>query len=415
MTPPRGSGASEGRDATVGHDRAVRAAWFLTPDERGNRATRIDRRRGESAPAYTSGNQVTVLVDGRAYYERLLAELASAPAGAVVHFTDWRGDPDERLDGPGTEVARVLAEAARREVAVRGLVWRSHPDEAHFSEQENLHLVETVNAAGGEVLLDERVRRDGSHHQKLFVIRRPGAPERDVAFVGGIDLCHGRHDDPAHQGDEQSIELDRRYGPRPPWHDLQLELRGPAVADVAWTFRERWEDPTRLDHRNPWRRLLAHVAAEPDRPSPLPAPAPDPPPAGEHAVQVLRTYAAKRPAFPFAPDGERSIARAYLKAFERARRLVYVEDQYLWSRAGADVLADRLREEPGLHLVAVVPRYPDRDGRFSGPPSRIGQQRALEHLRARQAVHASRSSTWSRPTGGPSTSMPRSASSTTSG
>ena len=108
----------------------------------------------------------------------------------------------------------------------------------------------------------------------------------------------------------------------------------------------------------------------------------DPPPAGRHAVQVLRTYPAKRPAVPFAPDGERSIARAYLKAFRRARRLVYVEDQYLWSGAAAALPRRRLRDEPGLHLVAVVPRYPDQDGRLSGPPYRIGQQRALELLRA---------------------------------
>ena len=380
MTPERPGSSTGHGDPNDAADPAI-AAWFLTPDERGNGATRIDRRRHAEPYAYTDGNQVTVLVDGRAYYDRLLAALEAAPSGSVVHFTDWRGDPDERLDGSGSEVARVLAELARRGVAVRGLVWRSHPDDAHFSEEENLHLVETVNEAGGEVLLDERVRRDGSHHQKLFVIRCPSHPELDVAFVGGIDLCHGRHDDPSHRGDEQAIELDRRYGPRPAWHDLQLELRGPAVADVAWTFRERWEDPTRLDHRNPWRRFLAHIAAEPDQPSPLPPAGTDPSPVGVHAVQVLRTYAAKRPPFPFAPDGERSIARAYLKAFGRARRLVYVEDQYLWSRAAADVLADRLRETPELHLVAVVPRYPDRDGRLSGPPYRIGQQQALEQLR----------------------------------
>ena len=153
-------------------------AWFLSPDDRGNPATEIDRRRGGGV-AYTVGNDVTVLVHGRSYYRRLLATLRDLQAGCWLHFTDWRGDPDERLDGPGTEVAGVLADLARRGVHVRGLVWRSHPDEAHFSEQENLHLVETVNGAGGEVLLDERVRRDGSHHQKLFVIRhrddaRPG-------------------------------------------------------------------------------------------------------------------------------------------------------------------------------------------------------------------------------------------------
>jgi phosphatidylserine/phosphatidylglycerophosphate/cardiolipin synthase-like enzyme len=354
--------------------------WFLTADERGNPETEIDRRRRDSA-AFTTGNDVRVLVHGAEYYPRLLDSLNDLRAGDWIHFTDWRGDPDERLDGPGTEIARVLAGAARRGVHVRGLVWRSHTDRAHFSEQENLHLVETVNEAGGEVLLDERVRRDGSHHQKLFVIRHPGRPERDVAFVGGIDLCHGRRDDGRHAGDEQVIDLDPRYGQRPPWHDVQLEVRGPAVGDLAWSFRERWEDPTPLDHRNPWRARLARLAHEPVHPDPMPPAPPDPPPAGRHAVQVLRTYPAKRPRHPFAPDGERSIARAYLKAFARARRLVYVEDQYLWSGAAAGCLAERLREQPGLHVVAVVPRYPDRDGRLSGPPYRIGQQRAMDLLR----------------------------------
>jgi phosphatidylserine/phosphatidylglycerophosphate/cardiolipin synthase-like enzyme len=111
---------------------------------------------------------------------------------------------------------------------------------------------------------------------------------------------------------------------------------------------------------------------------PMPA---DPAPTGRHAVQVLRTYPAKRPPHPFAPEGERSIARAYIKAFARARQLVYVEDQYLWSAAAAGALAEQLREEPGLHVVAVVPRYPDRNGGLSGPVYRIGQQRAMELLR----------------------------------
>jgi hypothetical protein len=30
-------------------------------------------------------------------------------------------------------------------------------------------------------------------------------------------------------------------------------LRGPVVGDVAHTFRERWNDPTPFDHRNPIR------------------------------------------------------------------------------------------------------------------------------------------------------------------
>src|SRR4051812_22264453 len=186
-------------DVGVSGDSAP-ANWFLSPDDRGNPATQIDRRRGGDV-AYTDGNDVRVLIHGAEYFARLLAALDGLRPGGSIHFTDWRGGPGERLPGPGAGEAPGPARVAAPRVVVRGLVWRSHADQAHFSEQENLHLVDTVNEAGGEVLLDERVRRDGSHHQKLFVARQPDAPDEDVAFVGGIDLCHGRRDDESHDGD----------------------------------------------------------------------------------------------------------------------------------------------------------------------------------------------------------------------
>jgi phosphatidylserine/phosphatidylglycerophosphate/cardiolipin synthase-like enzyme len=238
-----------------------------------------------------------------------------------------------------------------------------------------------VNEAGGEVLMDERVRRAGCHHQKLVLLQHLGHEDEDVAFVGGIDLCHGRADDEHHHGDPQAIALDRRYGPRPAWHDVQLEVHGPAVGDIAETFRERWEDPTPLDHKNPWRTRFARLRKEPRRARPLPPMPPDPGAAGSLAVQVVRTYPAKRPPFPFAPQGERSVARAYVKALRRARSLIYLEDQYLWSDEVSGVLATALQRSPQLHLIAVVPRFPDSDGSLSGPPNRIGQQVAIRRIR----------------------------------
>jgi phosphatidylserine/phosphatidylglycerophosphate/cardiolipin synthase-like enzyme len=352
--------------------------WFLTPEERGNDATRIDRRRGGSG--WTEGNRVEVLVDGAEYFRRLLAALTATGAGDSVFLTDWQSDGDERLVGPGTEIGTVLATAAGRGVHVRGLLWRSHPRQAHFAEQENIAVAKKVNGAGGQVVLDERVRRGGSHHQKLVVIRRVSDPGADVAFEGGVDLCHGRHDDPGHHGDPQAIDLDRRYGSRPPWHDVQLEVRGPAIGDVEHTFRERWEEPTPLDHHNPVRAVVRRLAGEPRHPAPLPETGADPAPVGPHAVQVLRTYPSKRPAYAFAPVGERSVARAYLKAFRRARRLVYLEDQYLWSEHAAGALAGALREHPELRVIVVVPRYPDRGGRMTSAANRIGRERATKVL-----------------------------------
>jgi hypothetical protein len=61
-----------------------------------------------------------------------------------------------------------------------------------------------------------------------------------------------------------AVRIDPRYGRRPPWHDLQLEPHGPAVLDVDLTFRERWEDSTPPDHRNPLRAMWRRVSASPD-------------------------------------------------------------------------------------------------------------------------------------------------------
>src|SRR3954447_11311877 len=344
--------------------------WLLTSAERGNPATSIELR--HPGVAWTAGNLVTPLIHGRHYFDRLYEELCRTESGDVVLFTDWRGDPDERLTGAGTEVMDVLEGLARRGVQVKGLLWRSHPDRTRFSEEENRSLANDVNRAGGEVLLDERVRRFGSHHQKLFVVLHPQAPERDVAFVGGIDLCHERNDDERHLGDPQAIKIDARFGPTPAWHDIQAEIRGPAVGDIAETFAERWRDPHPLRRREPQRaRSLPPIHTHPvgaDRAE------------GPHVVQVLRTYPAKRPAYPFAPHGERSIARAYSKAFSRARRLIYIEDQYLWSADIARVIGRALEMQPELRVVVVVPRYPDEDGRTSGPPNRLGQIVAMRRL-----------------------------------
>lgn len=356
--------------------------WFLSRSERGNQAS--DVHTGvDGGREWSEGNLVTPLVHGAAYFARLHAELTALRAGDRVWFTDWRGDADERLLPDGPTIGDVLAGLARAGVEVRGLVWRSHGERisAPISGRSNELLGREINEAGGEVLLDQRVRLFGSHHQKMFVIRRRHDPSKDVAFVGGLDLSHSRRDDAGHKGDPQAVTMDARYGKRPPWHDAALELRGPVVADVLAVFAERWNDPHPLDRHTPYRMLLQRLARMPRHPGPLPATAPPPPPAGPHAVQLLRTYGVKRPPLPFAPAGERSIARAYAKAFARARSLIYIEDQYLWSAEIAAGIAAALRRNPDLTVIVVVPRYPDTDGPVAGPAKRIGQARAISALR----------------------------------
>jgi phosphatidylserine/phosphatidylglycerophosphate/cardiolipin synthase-like enzyme len=343
------------------------ASWFLAEGDRANPATDLR--------AFTTGNLVQPLVDGRSYFARLCAGLRATQAGDQVYFLDFRGDLDERLDGPGSEVGEVLGLAARRGVQVFGLLWRSQPKALQQSEKANAEFVRQIDEDGGQVLLDARTRRGGSHHQKLVVLRHPGSPARDVAFVGGIDLGYGRNDDSGHAGDPQVMEFPDAYGPRPPWHDIQAEVRGPAVHDLEHTFRERWYGSSVLDLPSPLRQLYDrayHMGAMTSRPLPEPT-ADRETRRGPHAVQVLRTYPARLRRYPFAPHGERSIAHAYRKAFARARRLVYLEDQYLWSRPVADIIAPALRDKPGLHVIAVVPRYPDSEGAITQMPGVLGR------------------------------------------
>ncbi|TQJ61221.1 phosphatidylserine/phosphatidylglycerophosphate/cardiolipin synthase-like enzyme [Arthrobacter sp. SLBN-83] len=362
-------------DSTVGK-------WFLNWVERGNPASDIQAG-GAGTPAWSEGNLVRPLVHGAAYFSRLQEELRGLQAGDRVWFTDWRGDADEQIAADGTTIGGLLAGLARSGVEVRGLVWRSHGERisAPISGRSNELLSRQINDAGGEALLDQRVRLFGSHHQKLVVIRRRDDPSRDVAFVGGIDLSHSRRDDAGHAGDPQAVKMDPKYGQRPPWHDAALELRGPVVADVLAVFAERWNDPHPLDRHTPYRMLLQRLARMPRHPKPLPEAAPPPPPAGPHAVQLLRTYGLKHPPFPFAPDGERSIARGYAKAFGQARSLIYIEDQYLWSPEVASGIAAALERNQELNVIIVVPRYPDSDGFLGGPPRRLGQLRAISMLR----------------------------------
>jgi phosphatidylserine/phosphatidylglycerophosphate/cardiolipin synthase-like enzyme len=357
--------------------------WLLTKSERANADSRLDdRHQGERA--WSEGNLVRPLIHGATYFAELHERLQATRSGDLVLFTDWQGDADEQLTGtPGSEVVEVLGQADERGVDVRGLIWRSHWEKLDFSASENRLLGRQLQARGAEALLDMRVRTGGSHHQKMVVIRHRDQPERDIAYVGGIDLCHSRRDDAEHRGDPQALAMAPEYGETPPWHDVMAAITGPAVYDVETVFRERWEDPTRLT-RHPvyWTQdKLLRMDMEPD-PLPEQTPPPPSPEGATHVVQLLRTYPNLRRGrdYPFARGGERSVARGYAKAIQRSQHLIYIEDQYLWGHQVGDVFTEALHRNPDLHVIAVVPLFTDQDGFMARTPQMLGRVRAMRQM-----------------------------------
>ena len=324
-------GRRRGRHAMLEQD------WFLTEEERGNPHTRI--------AAWTDGNAVRPLIDGKAYFAELYAAIERMEPGDLLLFTDWRGDPASGSAGR-PEIGDVLCAAAERGVSVKGLIWRSHWNALQFSAEENRRFGEEIEAAGGECLRDMRVRVGGSHHQKLVVLRHPGRPELDRAYVGGIDLCHGRRDTP------------RTRATRSRWRSPRSTARGRPGTTSSWRCAGRWSARSRprsgsagtTRRRCPATRCTGCTAGRATRTWTPTGCRRSCPTRRRRAmsVQLLRTYPHRRTAAIRSPPTANSASRA-----ATARRssgpgaLIYLEDQYLWSPKVASCFADALRENPG--------------------------------------------------------------------
>jgi phosphatidylserine/phosphatidylglycerophosphate/cardiolipin synthase-like enzyme len=137
-------------------------------------------------------------------------------------------------------------------------------------------------------------------------------------------------------------------------------------------FPRRWDDPARSAAiRSIFHDLLRRIER---KASVLPRMAQT---AARNAVQVR---ASMPPHGATRSPAERSVARGFRKAVGRARRLIYIEDQFLWSRDVANVIASALVASPSLHLVVVLPRFFDQASALTLRPNQVGREQAVRVL-----------------------------------
>ena len=162
-----------------------------------------------------------------------------------------------------------------------------------------------------------------SHHEKTVVV------DDRVAFVGGIDLT-------LDGGDPFDSPKHPSHG-HIGWHDAAVRIEGPAVADVAEAL------PAALARA---RRGVAPRASGQE-------------PKGDVELQVVRTI--PEGVFGALPAGDFSVFESYRRALRSAERLVYLENQFLWSPEIVSILADKLRNPPSddFRIVAVLPAHPN--------------------------------------------------------
>jgi phosphatidylserine/phosphatidylglycerophosphate/cardiolipin synthase-like enzyme len=313
-------------DASVGQ-----GVERLVVDHHRRRLRRIEQRGALDAPAGgwavpgrppRAGNRLEVLVDGAEALPRIADAIESAERSAWL--AGWYFSPGfhMRPHDRGT-LTDLLAEAARR-VEVRVLIWAGAPLPLFRPDRENVREVaEALRAAGVTVALDSRERPMHCHHEKLVIV------DGETAFVGGIDLTeyNGNRLDSSKHPARGTIG----------WHDVATELHGPIVADVADHFGMRWAEVTGDE---------------------LPAPPPQEV-AGDMELQLVRTVPER--IYDGLPRGEFTILESYMRALRSAQRLIYLENQFLWSPEIIAVLEEKLRHppDPEFRLLAVLPSRPN--------------------------------------------------------
>ena len=265
-----------------------------------------------------------VLIDG----ETALPSIAQAirAARSHVHIAGWHVSPDFELERGenATGVRELLAEAAER-IPVRVLLWAGAPLPVFNPPRRRVREVKHELCQGTRISceLDPREHPMHCHHEKLVLV------DDELAFVGGIDLTElsGDRFDHRHHPHRRSLG----------WHDASSRLRGPIVADVARHFSFRWQEVTGES---------------------LPQPS-EVPEVGDQTVQLVRTV--PQGVYPSLPKGDYRILEAYLRALRSAERLIYLENQFLWSPEVVEVLAAKLRDPPNedFRVVALLPVHPN--------------------------------------------------------
>lgn len=286
--------------------------------ERALDVSRLDYAHG-GFPA-RSGNALDVLVDGSEALPAIARELAAARSH--VHLAGWFFSPELGLSREEEPVIlrNLLAQLAER-IDVRLLSWKGAPVPLFKPSQREVR--EMLEALTRQTRIDACA--DGCtgfmhcHHEKAIVI------DDRVAFVGGIDLTldgGDPFDTPTHVA---------RGGIG--WHDAAVRIEGPAVADVAQHFRVRWHGATR--------ELLPRPAV--------------PAPTGDVTLQIARTIPAGT--YRAVRRGDYSILESYTAALRSAERLVYLENQFLWSPEIVAILAEKLRDPPSeeFRLLVLLP------------------------------------------------------------
>ena len=238
--------------------------------------------------AYTnmkSNNKAHWFSDGETYFADLASKLMEAKE--TIFITDWWMSPEvwllrpvpiitytsmayykqnKKESPPYSRLMDILYQCAVRGVKIYIQVYAEY---TYVLTLDSIHTQSTLTSLHPNIHVERHPLNTigflWSHHEKLVII------DQMIGYVGGLDLCWGRYDNNNHPIKEPPIRVespqyyfpgidysnarirdfdhvydylkesaDREKETRMPWHDVHCRLIGPAVADIARHFVERW-------------------------------------------------------------------------------------------------------------------------------------------------------------------------------
>jgi phosphatidylserine/phosphatidylglycerophosphate/cardiolipin synthase-like enzyme len=295
----------------------LKSKWFLDFSSQLPDSPPIRRYDRSNVTAHTDGNLVTPLIDGQSYmkvWHDSIQAMISRKSGELYHSA-WLIQDTRTLGetNPQSNALIILSNAERENVKVY-LLASMHT--GSIQPEGNRTYLNWLRENGVQnAYLDNRFPLNGSNHLKNTCFKDANDLK---AILGSIDISRPRWDTNSHA----PTNPDR---PGMPSHDLGIMIRGPAVADIERSFRDRWNDSSRLLGTRP--QML------PD--SIIGTPVSNPVTSGSHSIQLLHTYGIARPLkgyqhYSWGPNGEFTIWASYLNAIKKAQTYIYIEDQYFF-------------------------------------------------------------------------------------
>jgi phosphatidylserine/phosphatidylglycerophosphate/cardiolipin synthase-like enzyme len=338
----------------------------------------------------TYGNDITFTVDGQETFRLIYEKIHQAKT--CIYIANYDLDPALRFVRKSDPLAGrtghhheayplqdLLVEKAREGVEVKIIVWeprlvlRLLPGADERGIDGRADEVNVINEIAERYGISEKlmVRIDNTaptitsaHHEKIVIV------DNKTGFCGGLDLSRGKWDTSSHEYDNPLRDANSE-----PWHDVQAMVNGPVVWDLIYHFHQRWAYSQSRSFRQAKRlQIRSNYTNRSSQ--------------GSVQAVALRTWNEL--------DRHGGIKAWYAAMFRKAKRSIYIENQFPFQNSFATrLLENRLQEERDLKVIIVSPMEPNLPGLIGSMIAKMSVNDVKDNLAALRRAGEGRVKTYS--------------------